>query len=140
MAATKQPKIKTVAEYISAQIGLCGKSQLEIARESGFDKPNVITMIKQGRTKLPMKKLGKFAKALEVDPVHLLRMCMSEYLPDTWEEMQKVIGQPVMTINEMEILEVVRQSNVINPRVRTDEDRIRILDAINSLKGDNAIK
>jgi hypothetical protein len=140
MSAVKEirpSKARSVAEYISWQIHLCGKSQIAIAQETGFEKPNIITMIKQGKTKLPLDKIGKFAKAIEVDPVHLLKLCMSEYWPDTWVEMQKIVGQPILTLNEMEILETVRQSNVINPKLRTDEDRKALVALIDTLKGDN---
>lgn len=140
MTATKAPtKPRSVAEYINWQINLCGKSQIEIAKETGFDKPNIITMIKQGKTKLPMEKIGKFAKAIEVDPIHLFKLCMSEYWPDTWSEIQRILGQPALTVNEMEIIETVRQSNVVNPRINTDEDRERLMAVIDSLKGDNSI-
>jgi hypothetical protein len=133
----KQNRPKTVAEYIGWQIDLCGKSQKQIAEEAGFPKPNIITMLKKGDTKLPLEKIGKFAKAIEVDPIHLFKLCMQEYQPDTWGEVQKLFDQPIMTTNEMEILEIVRNADVMNPRVHTDEERSRLLDAINTLKPDN---
>ena len=82
-SATASPsKAKSVAEYVSWQINLCGKSQVQIAQEIGFDKPNVITMIKQGKTKVPVNKIGSMAKALEVDPVFFMKLCLQEYMPD----------------------------------------------------------
>lgn len=135
---SKSSKHKTVAEYLDAQINLCGKSQKQIAEEAGFPKPNIITMFKKGDTKLPLEKIGKFAKAIEVDPIHLFKLCMSEYQPETWAEIQKMFGQPVLTVNELEILEVIRSANVENPRVRTDAERQVLLSAINTLKQDNA--
>lgn len=128
---------RSVAEYISAQIHLCGKSQIDIARETGFEKPNVITMIKQGKTKLPMDKIGKFAKAIEVDPIYLFKMCMAEYWPDTAKELQKIFGQPMLTENELDIIQVFRDSNVLNPKLRTDEERQELLAFANKLKSDN---
>lgn len=136
---TKLSKPKSVAEYLDAQINLCGKSQKQIAEEAGFPKPNIITMFKKGDTKLPLEKIGKFAKAIEVDPIHLFKMCMSEYHPETWVEIQKMLGQPVLTVNELEILEVIRSANVENPRVRTEAERDRIREAIETLKTDNAV-
>lgn len=131
-------KLKSVAEYITGQINLCGKSQFEIAKESGFEKPNIITMIKQGRTKLPLDKVGKFSKAIEVDPVFLFKLCMNEYWPDTWAELQKIMGQPTLSENELGIIEVIRESNVINPKINKDSDRERLLEVINTFDGDNA--
>lgn len=129
---------RSVAEYIRMQIAICGKSQIDIAREAGFAKPNIITMIKLGNTKLPIEKIGKFAKAIEVDAIHLFKLCMLEYYPENWAEIQRLVGQPVMTLNEMEILETIRESNVVNPKLRTEEDKVALLSVINTLKSDNA--
>jgi hypothetical protein len=78
------PKAMRVADYLAQQIILCGKSQKEIAEEVGYEKPNVITMMKQGHTKIPIVKVGAFARALEVDPAYLLRLVCMEYMPETW--------------------------------------------------------
>lgn len=137
MKQAKQSKPKSVADYLAWQITLCGKSQLEIAAEAGFEKPNIITMIKQGKTKLPLGKVGKFAKAIGVDPLHLLKLCMSEYMEDTWKEVETIIGQPVLTKNEMEVIEIMRGCNVSNPKVRTDEERIKLTELFDELKSDN---
>lgn len=140
MTKQKHNKSKfTVAEYLEKQINMCGKSQKQIAEEAGFPKPNIITMFKKGDTKLPLEKIGKFAKAIEVDPIHLFKLCMSEYQPETWTEIQKMFGQPILTTNELEILEVIRGANVENPRVRTDTERAHIREAIETLKPDNAV-
>lgn len=120
----------TVAEYITAKIDLCGKSQMEIAREAGFSKPNIITMIKQGKTKLPMAKIGVVAKAMGVDPLFMFQLCMNEYDPETWAAISEyILKQPFVTANEMEIIELVRSSKVPNPKVRTIEEKQQIVSA-----------
>ena len=73
-----------VAKFVRRQIQMLGKPQHEIAREVGFDQPNIITMIKQGKTKLPLAKVGPMAIALETDPVYLTQLCFSTYFPETW--------------------------------------------------------
>jgi transcriptional regulator with XRE-family HTH domain len=133
-------KPKNVAEYIAWQINLCGKKQTEIAEEIGFDKPNVITMIKQGKTKVPISKIGRFAKALEVDPIFFMKLVFSEYMPDVMEAINSIITQPIITQNEWEIIEVVRSAKVVNPKLRTDEERRALKDFINTLKPDNATR
>lgn len=135
---TDKQKANSVAEYIGWQINLCGKSQVEIANIAGFDKPNVITMIKQGKTKLPLDRLGKFAKAIEVDPVYLYKLCMQEYFPETWTEIERIYGQPVLTENELAMIKAIRESNVVNPKLNTEEDKRLFINFINTLKGDNA--
>lgn len=106
----------SVAEYITAQLDLCGKLQSEVAREAGFGSANVVTMIKQGKTKLPMAKVGVFAKAIGVDPLYMFQLVMSEYDPGTWEMISEyILKQPFISQNELEILEIVRTAKVINP-------------------------
>lgn len=134
-AAMQRPN--TVADYINWQVNLCGKKQLEIAEQAGFAKPNMITMLKQGKTKVPLEKIGALARALEVDPVHLFKLVLAEYLPETYSEITKMFGQPVLTQNEIELVEVIRESKVENPRLRTQGERKALLDVINTFRADN---
>jgi transcriptional regulator with XRE-family HTH domain len=107
---TKKSKI-TVAQYIEQLIALSGKTQTQIAEEVGYDKPNVITMIKQGKTKLPINKVGLFAQALGIDPVYLLRATMSEYMPDTWQSIETLFQSTLVTQNELKILKTIREAS-----------------------------
>lgn len=106
----KKPKKITVAEYITHQIAASDVAQKDIAAALGYEKPNVITMIKQGKCKLPLNKVGPLAKVLNVDPVHLLRMVMAEYMPDTWQSIQDLVGQSLVSKNELAIIEIIRES------------------------------
>lgn len=103
----KKPKL-TVAQYLEQQIAISDKSQKEIAKEVGYERPNVLTMIKLGDTKLPLNKIGLMAKALNVDPVHLLRLALSEYMPDTWTTLETLLGTQLVTDSEMVLVRTVR--------------------------------
>ena len=72
-----------VARFITERIEATGQLQKDIAYKAGFEQPNIITMIKQGKTRLPLDKVGSIAKALEIDPLILLQMCFEEYYPKT---------------------------------------------------------
>lgn len=133
-AATKP---KSVAEYISWQIQLCGKQQTEIAQQAGFDKPNVITMIKQGKTKVPLNKIASMAKALEIDQVFFMKLVLNEYLPDLAETIQAITNQPIVTKNELDFIEVIRSSNVLNPKLRNDAEKAKLREFVETLKTDN---
>lgn len=98
----------SVADFIGMQIEKLGKLQSEVAKEAGFDKPNLITMIKQGKTKLPLAKIGLMARSLEVDPIYMFALCMNEYMPETWEAIESLKDQPLLTKNEVEIIKAVR--------------------------------
>lgn len=113
----------TVAEYITTMIEASGRQQAEIARDVGFDKPNVITMIKQGKTKLPLNKIGKMAMALGVDAVHLFRLTMNEYHHETWEVIEDIFGGEVLTENEKAILKAVRSAGVGTQKLTGEQVR-----------------
>lgn len=137
LPAAPTTKARNVAEYISMQLHLCGKSQTQIAEEVGFEKPNVITMIKQGKTKVPLNKIGSMAKALEVDPVFFFRMVMNEYMPDLMDMIAAITNQPVITRNEMDFIHVIRSSKVVNPKLRTDAEKKKLKEFVDTLKADN---
>ena len=126
-----------IAQYLTAQIALSPKTQREIAQEMGLNTPNLITMIKQGVIKLPMAQVLPLAKALGIDPLHLYKMAMLEYYPESWDIVESLLKQPALTANELAIIEVIRQSPVINPQLRTQEERDRLLAVIATLHGDN---
>jgi hypothetical protein len=58
-----------------------------IARECGFPKPNFITMLKQGKSPLPLNRVEKLAKALDIDPVLLMKHCLQEYETEAFKFM-----------------------------------------------------
>ncbi len=93
MSKEKESKIvieSQVARFLSDAINSSSKSQLEIARDVGFPKPNMITMLKQGRTKMPITKVKLMACSLGIDPKVLLRLCFEEYQPDNWAVIEDI--------------------------------------------------
>ncbi|NEX60150.1 helix-turn-helix domain-containing protein [Noviherbaspirillum galbum] len=108
-----------VAQFIDARIGELNKLQTQIAHEVGFNKPNMITMIKQGKTKLPLDKVGLMAKALECNPSDLLRLCLMEYDLETWKAIEPYLGaflsaEEVMLVHAMRTRSVAPLENVLN--------------------------
>lgn len=106
-------------EYLTQQIAMCGKTQKDIASDLGYEKPNIITMFKQNKTKVPIDKIKPLAISIGADPVSLLRMAMNEYMPATWDALEGVIGN-IVTKNEMEIIKFVRLNSEGNdPEITT---------------------
>ncbi len=103
------PHHLTVADFLAVRIAELGKTQRQISEECGFDNPNIITMFKQGNTKVPINRVASLAKALEVDPVHLLRLVMSECIPNLWEIVEDIMKSTVLTSNELDLLRAIRQ-------------------------------
>lgn len=99
----------TVAKYLSNKIESSGIKQSDLAHQIGYSKPNIITMFKQGLTKLPISKVKVTAEALNVDPVHLLRLVLEEYQPETLESIEEIVGYAVSD-NEMKVVELLRET------------------------------
>ncbi len=85
----KKAKTLTVAEFLSISIASSDKTQAEIAKLCGFGTPNVLTMIKQGKMKVPIGRAPAIAKALGIEPYELIALAMSEYEPETWQAIQE---------------------------------------------------
>jgi hypothetical protein len=102
-------KPKTVAEFISEQIDKSAKTQFEISREAGFETPNLITMLKQGKTKIPINRVYSLAVALDIKPRHLLRMVLEEYLPETLLAIEASWGELLLSPDEEGIVLTYRE-------------------------------
>ena len=77
-ASPKSPAAQLIRRRIHELQGR--KSQAEIAAEAGFKSPNMLSMIKDGKVKLPIERAVSLAKALECDPMKLVRMVLDETL------------------------------------------------------------
>jgi len=95
------PAALSIASYVSRQIdALKGvKTQREIAAELGYDKPNMISMLKTGDTKVPLEKIPLLAKALGVDAAHLFRLALEQYWPGLEMTIAEIFGT-LATSNE----------------------------------------
>ncbi len=97
-----------VAVFLTNAIDASPKSQAEIAEEAGFPKSNIISMIKMGLTKLPVVRVPAMAKAIDVDPVELFRMCMEEYMPDLLKVTDEIYEKDKLNAGENEVLKRIR--------------------------------
>ena len=102
--------------------------------EAGLGTADDVAMIKTGATKLPIGKIGTIAKALEVDPVELLTMCLQEYFPETWESISPFL-ETLLTNDELAMVKALR-SAVGGPYVMalTPEERKPLNDFIEILR------
>lgn len=105
-------KHKSVAEYLADQIEQSPKSQLEIAEEAGFETPNIITMFKQGKTKIPLIRVGPLAIALGINPRHLLRRVLEEYMPETWHAVEESLGHLILSADEENLVRTAREMEI----------------------------
>lgn len=98
----------TVAAYISSQLASSDKTHREIAAEIGLPNANTLSMIGTSTLKLPIKRVGALAKALDIDPTHLLRLVLTEYAPDVLEAVESVLQRPLLSANEAALIDALR--------------------------------
>jgi transcriptional regulator with XRE-family HTH domain len=110
MQNDKSMKKFTVAEFITGRIAVSRLTQKELAERLGYPKPNIITMFKQGLTKVPVERVPKLAELLECDPLMLLQMAMNEYKPGEFQAILEICGLPISK-NERAIVEIIRKKS-----------------------------
>ncbi len=123
----------TVAEFIDWAIKRSGKTQREVAREIGFERPNIVSMIKTGETKLPLDRVPAIAHALEVDPAYLMRLALCEYEPELFEIIVHHVGKP-LTRNEQAVVECYRRVAPLDDVEIVGDAVARIMLSIDSLR------
>jgi len=118
---TKKPHEDTkLAKYVERRVLelKSRKSQLQIANEAGFPNPNMITMIKNGTSKLALDRVPSMARAVECDPSYLMRLALDQAVGDTSAQaIVEIFGTPI-TSNEIGWIEAIREaSENSNPRI-----------------------
>jgi hypothetical protein len=96
-------------EYFTQRVAESGFTNNEMAEALGYSKPNVISMIKKGDMKLPVNKVSAAARKLGVDPVFMLEKVLLETAPELWDALREVVGNRMITENEMNLIEYVRR-------------------------------
>lgn len=100
------------------------KSQAEIATEAGFTSTNMLAMIKNGATRLPLDRVPALAEALKVDPARLLQLALEQWSGSAAARAFDAIFETVVTSNEIGWLEEIRDASgnsdpVITTRARS---------------------
>jgi transcriptional regulator with XRE-family HTH domain len=95
------------------------KTQKELAREMGFLRPGMLSMIKTGAARIPFTKLPNVAEALGIDPALLIRT----HLCETWPEFEDVVHEVfggVLTEVEREWIEFFEGMGMLSPPANTE--------------------
>lgn len=106
----------SAASYLEQAMQISGKSQKEISDEIGLNKPNMLSMMKKGVTRIPLYRVPALAKACGVDPAVFVRITMTEYMPEVWEVISANLGE-VLSQEERDMLAKYRAE-----RETADED------------------
>ena len=87
------------------------KNQRDIAIAAGFTNPNMLSMLKNGDTKLAIDRTASLAAALEVDPKYLLRLALAQDGNETMFRIYDEVIGSVVSQNEVGWLEVLREAS-----------------------------
>ena len=106
-----RPPKSAAAQFIAGRIAhLQGRrSQQEIASAAGFKSVNMLSMIKDGKAKLPLERVIALAKALECDPRHLMRLALEQTLTQPVLDEIFASSGGLSTTNEQAILQEIRR-------------------------------
>ena len=128
---SRDHSLPSIQTYVSQRINLSGKTQRQIAREAGIRSPQMLTMIKNGHTRLPLDFVEPLARALQVDPVHLMRLWLNDYHPATLKLIEGALGM-LSTDNEREIVACIRQAAQNSDPALTKERQKALTDLFQS--------
>ncbi|AGI71588.1 hypothetical protein OA238_c14400 [Octadecabacter arcticus 238] len=103
------------------------KTQRDIAIAAGFTNPNMLSMLKNGDTKLAVDRVATLAAALEVDPKYLLRLALAQDGNETMFRIYDEVIGTVVSHNEVGWLEVLREASGNSDPAVTTRARSTIL-------------
>jgi hypothetical protein len=87
-------------------------------REVGFVNPNVISMIRNGSTKLPIDRVPALAKLQDCDPALLLRLALEQAEGRTaTAAIYDIIGAPITENERVWLAEIRDASGDIDPKM-----------------------
>lgn len=100
---------KVLADAINLNQSL---TQKDLAEYAGFPTPNVISMLKQGKTKVPLDKAGLIAEKLGLDKQDFWFKCLKEYQPNVFAEYERISSQPMLSKDEITLIQYLRSKNI----------------------------
>lgn len=114
-----------VAKYLYDKIEYGPLTQVDIARSIGYTS-NIVSMMKWGEFKLPINKCEITARALDANPRELMELMLEDYLPDTWEEIRKVLGAFSKSDSESALIKAMQKVSKNGKRkFKTDKDSLK---------------
>ncbi len=96
------------------------KTQSEIASDAGFLNANMMTVLKKGKTKIPLDRVPALAHALETDPAVLMRLALEQTVGATSAKaITDIFGAPVSANERGWLAEIRDASDNTDPRLTT---------------------
>ncbi len=105
-----------VSEYITWRLQRSGKTQAEVARDVGFSSPNIVSMLKTGKTKVPLNRVPALADTLEVPPQQLLLLCLRGYEPELMAILEEVFPGILLSPKAVELFRRYKSTLILPAR------------------------
>lgn len=87
------------------------KTQATVATEAGFPNVNMLSMIKNGTSKLPLDRVPGLARGLECDPGYLFLLALEQVFGSSAELTIRQIFGTLPTRNEVAWLHEIRTAS-----------------------------
>jgi hypothetical protein len=97
-----------LSDLLSQRQHELGLTDEMLARAAGYQSA-VIRLIKAGTMRLPVNKVSAFASALQIDPVHLLKVVLLESAPGMWEVLEQFLPLGSLSRTEVNLLRHLRR-------------------------------
>lgn len=88
LSETREP----LASLLDRSMAASDKTLHQIGEECGFQKSNILSMIRKGLTKMPLSRIPALARALGLDERELFEIAIMEYQPDLWSVLEDIYG------------------------------------------------
>lgn len=98
-----------VAREVTRMLNASDKTQQEVAQELKLSKSNIMTMFKQGRTKVPLRLIAPLCRAMGESPRKLMELALNEYHPGLLDDLDNALGV-ARTTEEQDILRTIRDA------------------------------
>lgn len=109
MTISPKSKPSLVSKLIADHQKCLNIDDAQLAMALGFERPNIIAIIKAGRLLLPANKVAAFAAALSINPAYFLRTFLAETAPDVLAAVDALLVPQLLTANEAKLVENYRQ-------------------------------
>lgn len=112
VSSKTKPELSELASIIATRLQDISswKSQQEVSDEVGFQNSNVLSITKNGRTKLALERVEPLAKALEIDVKTLMLPALRQYYSEDLIAAIRETFMDDLTKTEHEIIAIARKS------------------------------
>lgn len=99
-----------VAAYIHHATANSGKTNQQIADETGFPQGNFISMLRHGRSQLPLTRVHALAKSMGTDPAVLFEGCLAAYHPELHRAFKVLAPSMLISRRELAVVRALRHA------------------------------